>query len=48
MGSFNDVGDGLWFISQHEVEWGFASCGVGAVIVDKLCHGNMVSPCLRV
>ena len=21
MGGFNDVGDGLWFIPQHEVEW---------------------------
>ena len=48
MGCFNDVGDGLWFIAKHEVEWGFAGCGVRVVIVDKLGHRNMVSPGFRV
>ena len=45
---FNDVGDGLWFVSQHEVEWGFAGGGVGAVIVDEFHHGNVICPCFRV
>ena len=48
MGSFNDIGDSLWFISEHEVEWRFASGGVRAVVVDKLGHGNMVGPGFRV
>ena len=42
----NDVRDGLWFIPQHEVEWGFAG-GMGAMIVDQFCHGN-VCPCFEV
>ena len=48
MGSFNDTGDGLWFVSEHEVKWGFAGGGVRMVIVDKLGHGDMVSPHFRV
>ena len=48
MGGFNDAGDCLWFIAQHEVEQGFASGGVRAVVVDKLGHGNMVGPGFRV
>ena len=35
-------------IAKHEVEWGFAGCGVGAVVVDELGHRDMVSPCFRV
>ena len=48
MCGYNDVGDGLWFIPQHEVEWGFASGGVRAMIVDELGHGDVVSPGFRV
>ena len=48
MGSFNDTGDGLWFIAEHEVEWGFTSGRVRVVVVDELSHGDMVSPCFRV
>ena len=48
MGGFNDVWDGLWFVPQHEVKQGFASSGVGVVIVDKFCHGNMICPSFRV
>ena len=48
MGGFNDAGNGLWFISEHEVEWGFASGGVRVVVVDELGHRDMVSPCFRV
>ena len=48
MGGFNDTGNSLWFISEHEVEWRFASGGVRAVVVDKLGHGNMVGPGFRV
>ena len=48
MCGYNDVGDGLWFIPQHEVEWGFASGGVGMTIVDKFRHGNMFNPYFRV
>ena len=31
MGSFNNVGNGLGFIPQHEVEKGFAGGGVRVV-----------------
>ena len=48
MGSFNDTGDGLWFVSEHKVEWGFAGGGVRVVVVDELGHGDVVSPCFRV
>ena len=48
MGSFNDIGDGLWFILQHEVKQGLASGGVGTVVVNKFNHGNVFNPCLRV
>ena len=48
MGSFNDARDGLRFIAKHKVKWGFASGGVRAVVVDKLGHRDMVSPCFRV
>ena len=48
VGSFNDIRNGLWFISEHEVEWGFTGGGVRAVVVDELGHGDMVSPCFRV
>ena len=48
MSSFNDARDGLWFISEHEVEWGFAGGGVGVVIVNKFSHGGVIYPCLRV
>ena len=48
VGGFNDVGDSLWFISKHEVEWRFASGGVRAVVVDKFSRRDMVSPCFRV
>ena len=43
-----DVGDGLWFIPQHEVEWGLAGGGVGAVIVNELHHEDVFNPCFRV
>ena len=48
MGGFNDVGDGLWFVPQYEVEHGSAGSGVGAMIVDKFCHGNVISPGFKV
>ena len=48
VGRFNDAGNGLWFISEHEVEWGFAGGGVRAVVVDELSHGDIVSPGFRV
>ena len=48
MGSFNDIRNGFWFISEHEVEWGFAGGGVRAVVVDELGHRDMVSPCFGV
>ena len=48
MHSFNNIGDSLWFIPQHEVEWRFASGGVMAVIVDKCGHGDMFNPSFRV
>ena len=48
MSSFNDARDGLWFISKHEVEWGFASGRVGVVIVNELGHGGVIYSCLRV
>ena len=48
MGCFNDARDGLQFIAKHKVEWGFAGHGVRAVVVDKLSHRDMVSPCFRV
>ena len=48
VGSFDDAGDGLWFIAKHEVEWGFAGGGVRVVIVDELGHGDVVSPGFRV
>ena len=48
MGGFNDTRNGLWFISEHEVERRFAGGGVRAVVVDELAHGDMVSPCSRV
>ena len=48
MGSFDDAGNSLRFISKHEVEWRFASGGVRAVVVDELGHRDMVSPCFRV
>ena len=41
-------GDGLWFISEHEVEWGFAGGGVRAVVVDEFGHRDVVSPSFRV
>ena len=48
MGGFDNTRDGLWFIPKHKVEWGFASGGVRAVVVDKLGHGDVVSPSFRV
>ena len=48
MSDFNDIGDGLWFVSKHEVEWGFPGGGVWVVIVDEFCHGNVIYPGLRV
>ena len=48
MGRFDDARNGLRFISEHEVEWGFAGGGVRAVVVDELSHGDMVSLCFRV
>ena len=48
VGGFNDTRNGLWFISEHEVEWRFTGGGVRAVVVDKLGHGDMVSPGFRV
>ena len=48
MGGFNDAGDGLRFIAEHEVKWGFASGGVRVVVVDELSHGDVVSPSFRV
>ena len=48
MGSFNDTGDGLWLIPEHEVKWGLASGGMRVVVVDELSHRDVVSPCFRV
>ena len=48
MGDFNDIRNGLWFIPEHEVKWGFAGGGVRAVIVDKFGHGDVIYPCFRV
>ena len=48
MGSFNDASDGLRFIAEHEVKWGFDGGGVRVVVMDELSHGVMVSPCFRV
>ena len=48
MGGFDDTGDGLWFISEHEIKQGFASGGMRAVVVDELGHRDVVSPCFRV
>ena len=48
VGGFNDTRDGLWFIAEHEVKWGFAGGGVRVVVMDKLGHGDMVSPSFRV
>ena len=48
VGGFNDTGNSLWFISEHEVEQRFASGRVRVVVVDELGHGNVVSPGFRV
>ena len=48
VGGFDDAGNSLRFISEHEVEWGFAGGGVRMVVVDELGHRDMVSPCFRV
>ena len=48
MGSFDDAGDCLRFVPKHEVEWGLARGGVGAVVVDEFGQGNVVRPCFRV
>ena len=48
MGGFNDVGDGLWFISKHKVEWGFTGGGMRVVVIDELGHGDVFSPSFRV
>ena len=48
MGGFNDAGDGLRFIAEHEVEWGFSGGGVREVVVDEFGHRDVVGPCFRV
>ena len=48
VGAFNDLGMACGSYPHHEVEWGFASSGVWAVIVNEFCHGNMIYPCFRV
>ena len=48
VGGFDDTRDGLWFISKHKIKWGFASGGMRVVVVDKLGHGDVFSPCFRV
>ena len=48
MGGFNDAGDGLWFVAEHKVEWGFSGGGVRAVVVDEFSHRDVVGPCFRV
>ena len=34
----------MWFITHHEVEWGFASSRVGLDVVDEFGHRGLVSP----
>ena len=48
MGSFDDAGDGLQFVAEHEVERGFASGGVRVVVVYEFGHRDVVGPCFRV
>ena len=47
MGGFNDIGDGLWFISKHVVKWGLSSGGMRAVVVDEFGHGDVLRTCFR-
>ena len=48
MGGVNDVMDGLQFISEHEIEGGFAGGGMRVMIVDKFSPGNVIYPCFSV
>ena len=48
MGGFNDAGNSLRFISEHKIEWGSAGGGMKVVVVDKLSHRDVFSPCFRV
>ena len=48
MSGFNNTRDCLWFVSKHEVEWGFASGRMRAVIMNKFGHRDMFGPGFKV